>query len=38
MKMYVFEQADGTRYVRQYRTAAEAQQHATDNSVTLIER
>ena len=38
MKMYVFEQSDGTRYVRQYKTLAEAQQHATDNNVTLIER
>lgn len=38
MKMYVFEQADGVRYVRQYKTLAEAEAHAAENNVKLIER
>lgn len=38
MKIYVFERQDGSRYVKQFRTVEEAQQHATDNNETMVPR
>lgn len=38
VRLYVFERADGSRYVRQFDKFTDAEQHANDEGVTIIER
>lgn len=38
VRLYVFERADGTRYVRQFDRFSDAEAHATAENVTIIER
>lgn len=36
--IYVFEKSDGTRYAKQYQKFSDAEKHATEEQVTIVER